>query len=184
MPYPAGFIPPKSLKHSASSPDVQFKGMKPASITRNPSVRPKPVIVDDNSTLNRLSTLIESGNRKDIKKLIIPEISGSFDGLSLRGREVRGPKRKDSGNTTSASQSAGPSASKLLETVIDIKPSYLHLQYESEIDEDGKGHIRMASLPALVERLTTDIPFANLASKLINSSYSNITLISRQNLLK
>lgn len=165
MPYPGGFVPPKSLKHSASSPDVKFKGMKSAPVSRNSSYRPKPVIVDDNSTLNRLSSLIESGNKKDIKRLIIPEISGSFDGLSLRGREVRGPKRKDSGHTTSASQSAATSASKLLETVIDIKPFYLHLQYENEIDEDGKGHIRMASLPALVERLTTDVPFANLSSK-------------------
>jgi len=44
------------------------------------------------------------------------------------------------------------------------KQWYLQPQLKAQIDEDGKGNIRSATLLALVERLTTDIPTTDLTS--------------------
>ncbi|KAF8963919.1 ras guanine nucleotide exchange factor domain-containing protein [Flammula alnicola] len=165
MPHP----PPtseKRLKHTASSPNVDASRSQGASLSINRSIRRRPVMVEDNSTLTRLSTLIESKNTREIEKLASPDIAGSFEALSKRARENKPPKRK------------GSADARQIQTIIHIRPSYLQPQLTAQIDEDTKGHIRTATLPALIERLTTDMGPADLTKIAESSAFTNVFLMT------
>lgn len=104
-------------------------------------------MLDDNPTLSRLTTLLESNNTCEIDKLASPDIVGSFEALSKRTREERARQRK---------------ASEDLSPIIHIRAQngtarYLQPQYTDQIDENDKGQIRTATLVALIERLTWDV---------------------------
>lgn len=122
----------------------------------NQSCRRRP---DDTPTLSRLSTLPESKNTREIDKLANPDIVGTFgalsEALSKRKREERAQQRK---------------AIENMKPVIHIraqndKPRYLQPQYADQIDENDKRHIRIATLEALIERLTWVVDPGDLTSK-------------------
>jgi len=58
------------------------------------------------------------------------------------------------------------------------KPWYLQSQYKSQLDEDGKGHIRSGTLVALVERLTTDFPTTDLMKTAECRAFTNAFLMT------
>jgi len=112
-------------------------------------------MLDDNPTLSRLTTLLESNNAREIDKLASPDIAGSFGAFSKPTREERVRQRK---------------AKEDLRPVIHIRAQngnarYLQPQYTDQIDENDKGHIRTATLVALIERLTWDVDPSDLTSK-------------------
>lgn len=156
MPYP----PTRSASLNKPIPplpsqDADSSRIRPGSLS-NRNLRRRPVMVDDNTTLTKLSTLIDSKNTREIDKFTGPDISASFEVISKRGREGGFTRRKTASEDVRQIQNiVRPPA----------KPRYLKVLYADQIDEDDKGHIRFATLPALVERLTTDPGTTDLASK-------------------
>ncbi|PPR06125.1 hypothetical protein CVT26_005347, partial [Gymnopilus dilepis] len=138
--------------------------IRTGSLTRN--LRRRPLVVDDNTTLTKLSTLIDSKNTREIDRFTGPDISASFEIISKRGREGSFPRRKAA--SEDVKQTSRPPA----------KPRYLKLLYGDQIDQDEKGHIRFATLPALVERLTTDPGTTDLAKQAESSAFTNVFLMT------
>lgn len=111
-------------------------------LIRKRSLRTRPVIPPNSQTLSRLSTLIETKNTREIEKIASSDINSSFDMISKYARGK--PLNKQSfGNA------------RHIEAVIHIRPWYLQPRLADQIEEDSKGYIRNATLPALIERLTT-----------------------------
>ncbi|KAF4612001.1 hypothetical protein D9613_004145 [Agrocybe pediades] len=134
------------------------------------SIKRRPLVVNgnDNSTLARLNTLIQSKDVNGINKLATPDISGSFGSISRRFKEDKMQRKKTTENMKQTDRN------KALPSSPGGKPRYLRLVYEDQIDEDDKGHIRSATIPALIERLTTHVAITD-ATKLIE--YTNFTKV-------
>ncbi|KAJ3505638.1 hypothetical protein NLJ89_g7311 [Agrocybe chaxingu] len=147
MPYPPS-RPAYQAKPTSPIPISEADSrQRSGSTSSNRSLRRRPVILNDNPTLSRLSTLIESNNTKEIDELASPDIVGSFEAISKRSREGRTPKRRASEDTKYTTNVASQGG----------KPWYLLPQYRDQLNEDSKGNIRTGTLEALVERLTTDV---------------------------
>jgi len=151
-----------SVRKSSKTPPPQSDDNRnrSGSLTAQRSLRRRPVILNDNTTLSRLSTLIESNNSKEIDKIASPDIAGSFQALSKRVREERSQRRTMSEGTNHHH----PTQQHHHTISQGGKQWYLQPQLKAQIDEDGKGNIRSGTLLALVERLTTDIPTTDLTS--------------------
>jgi son of sevenless-like protein len=166
MPYP----PMRSQSQrnpvsSTSAQEAEAGRIRTGSLSSR-SLRRRPVLLDDNPTLSRLTTLLESSNTREIDKLASPDMVGSFEALSKRTREERVRQRK---------------ASEDLSPVIHIRAQngtarYLQLQYADQIDENDKGYIRTATLVALIERLTWDVDPSDLTSEWKHNGNSEIIL--------
>ncbi len=111
-------------------------------LTRKQSLRARPVISPNSQTLRRLSTLIETKNTREIEKIASSDINSSFDMISkyARGKSLNKQSFWDA---------------RHIEAVIHIRPWYLQPRLADQIEEDRQGYIRNATLPALIERLTT-----------------------------
>jgi len=107
------------------------------------SIRRRPLIVDDNPTLRRFNSFLESKDMEAIERLSTPNLSGTFGSISRRTREDKQQKRKETNRNKDLPSSPGS------------KPRYLRLMHEKDIDADDKGNIRSATIHALIERLTT-----------------------------
>jgi son of sevenless-like protein len=110
------------------------------------------LIVNDNSALTRLSTLIENRDTREIDELAHPDISGSFHALAKRSRSQM--LRQTSGSKGHEPRPQTPF--KVLE-----KPWYILPAHADELELDQAGNVRSGTLLALVERLTSDIAFSN-----------------------
>lgn len=88
-----------------------------------------------------MNSLIESKNSREIERVSTPDIINS----SETPKPIRTAKLKR--------QASGFARQR--ETIIHIRPWYLQPQLADQIEDDAKGHIRIASFAALIERLTT-----------------------------
>ena len=111
-------------------------------LTRKRSLRTHAMNPPNSEALSRLSTLIETKNTREIERISSSDINRSLDMISkyTRGKPL-------------GKQSFGNS--RHIEAVIHIRPWYLQPLLADQIEEDSKGYIRNATLPALIERLTT-----------------------------
>ncbi|KAJ3535720.1 hypothetical protein NMY22_g6360 [Coprinellus aureogranulatus] len=131
-------VPP--LPHEA----VETRGRTATLSSR--SLRRRPLIVNDNTALSRLSTLIETKNTREIDMLAHPDVSGSFQALSKRDR-----LRQEGGERSRPRPSF-----QILE-----KPWYILPAHADELDIDPEGNVRCGSLLGLVERLTSPAAFSS-----------------------
>jgi son of sevenless-like protein len=113
------------------------------------SLRRRPLILNDNTALSRLSTLIETKNTREIDMLATPDVSGSFQALSKRTRTDT-PRQENGGH------SRLPSSFQIQE-----KPWYILCAHTDELDLDPEGQVRSGTLLGLIERLTSRAAFPN-----------------------
>jgi len=148
---------------STSAQDAESSRIRAGSLSSR-SLRRKPGTLDDNPTPSRLTTLAESKNTREIDKLVNSDSAGTLEALSgalsKRKREEKAQQRK-------ASEAARPVIHIRAQ---DGKARYLQPQYTDQIDENDKGHIRTATLVALIERLTWDVDPSDVTSKWHNGS--------------
>ncbi|KAF6754307.1 ras guanine nucleotide exchange factor domain-containing protein [Ephemerocybe angulata] len=112
------------------------------------SLRRRPLMVDDNTALSRLSTLIETKNTREIDMLANPDVTGSFQALAKRSQAAR-QRRQNEGRQ------------RLLASFqISEKAWYILPAHADELELDALGKVQSGSLLGLVERLTSDIVFA------------------------
>lgn len=133
-------------------PHEQLEIRTRASSLSSRSLRRRPLMVNDNTALSRLSTLIENRDTREIDELANPDISGSFQALARRSRSQM--FRQNSGSRGHEPRPQTPF--KVLE-----KPWYILPAHADELELDQAGNVRSGSLLGLVERLTSDIAFSN-----------------------
>lgn len=158
-------VPPAGVSRSISldkptplTPPPETDSRTRAGSLSNRHIRRRPVMVDDDPTLRQFSTLIETQDLKKIDEIASPDIAGSFDAIfkSTRQDKLRRKPSQTIKQTTKKNH---------IPTISLCKPRYLKPQYADQIDEDDKGHIRFASIPALIERLTIETGSTDLTSK-------------------
>ena len=124
-----------------------------------------PVIVDDDVTLSRISTLIRSTDFKQIDNVATRTISNA---VIKPAQEDKPPKKfTETGGISFVTESGidkeveKPKAIEPGVQVIDISrppsdstPWYLRPQYADQLDTDDKGNVRFGSLLSLFEMLT------------------------------
>lgn len=182
----AQFNPPSPLPQPKGTDDSRIRP-GPLSIAIH-SPRRQPVVVDDDLTLSRISSLIRSTNSKQnddlspsgrenpralsntVSKQVqedkpqwkFPETRVlSFEALSTAvNKKIQKDKAQEK-----VIEAGGP--------VIDIgqprlesTPWYLRPQYADQLDIDNKGSVRTGSLLSLLERLTTDPGTSDTAGEL------------------
>ncbi|TFK26715.1 ras GEF [Coprinopsis marcescibilis] len=120
------------------------------------SIRRKPLLLDDNTALSRLSTLIETKNSREIDKYANPDITGSVNALSSRQRMQQQKSFQPLEN-----------------------PWYTLPCHADQLDFDNHGQVRSGSLLGLVERLTTSAAFLEWKDRNGRSySYASVFLMT------
>ncbi|KAH9486367.1 Cell division control protein 25 [Psilocybe cubensis] len=169
-------IPPAGVSRSISldkptplTPPPDTDSRARAGSLSNRHIRRRPVMVNDDPTLRQLSTLIETQDLKKIDEIASPDITGSFDAMfkSTRQDQLR---RKPSQTIKQMTKK------NYIPTISICKPRYFKPQYADQIDEDDKGHIRFASIPALIERLTLVTGSNDLTKQTEGNSFTNVFL--------
>ncbi|KAI0783386.1 ras guanine nucleotide exchange factor domain-containing protein [Abortiporus biennis] len=119
-----------------------------ANVLVNRHLRRRPVLIDNNSSLSRLSTLFESSNVEEIDFLArSPVVAESIDAYSrARNQSPRKDALKHIDNSQSSPVNNAPDSPI---------PSYLRPDFtDKDIKLDSDGVVVAGTLPALVERLT------------------------------
>ncbi|KAF9486355.1 ras GEF [Pholiota conissans] len=153
--------PPLTLPEKKSKPNLVHSGMAEANrsqsapLTNKRSIRARGMILENNPVLSRTHELKSS---QDIERVCTPDIiqPGTPTRIKLKRQ---------------ASIYAGP-----IETVIHIRPWYLQPQLNDQIEADAKGHIRSATLLALIERLTTHDAPVDLTEQAELNAFTNVFL--------
>ncbi|KAF8167469.1 ras guanine nucleotide exchange factor domain-containing protein [Crassisporium funariophilum] len=151
------------------SQDTDLTRIRAGSLSSR-SLRRRPVMVDDNPTLSRISTLIKSNNTREIDKLASPDIAGSFEAIIKRPRDDKMLRRTGSEDSRQVfnivhPQRCGP-------------PWYLRPKFADQLDEDNKGHVRSGTLASLIEKLTTDIDATDLTKLAESRTFTGVFLMT------
>ncbi|KAI0673621.1 ras GEF [Trametes maxima] len=142
---PSSETPPSEHQRSRS------ESSKPA-VVRNP--RRRPLLIDDQSSLSRLTTLFEAHNVEELDYLISsPVVAESFDAFTRTTRPVatRPDKIKQ---ITGDDEAQAFHDARLVHGTWYLRPMY----GEDEIQFQPDGGVSAGTLRALVERLTVDFP--------------------------
>ncbi|OBZ79386.1 Cell division control protein 25 [Grifola frondosa] len=161
---------PFSLRRSRSSSSLHSLEPSPPNHQRSHSesvnpvasrhLRRRPLLIDDRSSLTRLTTLIESNNLEELDSLISsPVVTESFDAFSRKtSTRIDKVKQITGDDEAQAFHDAQLAQSSL--------PWYLRPTYgEDEIKVQPDGTVTAGTLRALVERLTVDHLKANQEMK-------------------
>lgn len=105
-------------------------------------------MVDNNTALSRLSTLIETKNTREIDMLATSDVTGSFHALAKRTRAAEKYRNPGQGHQRA------PTSFEILENAWYILPTHVD---EVELDQDGQ--VRSGTLLGLIERLTSSAAF-------------------------
>lgn len=144
MPYPTRYAPPNG---PAARPQLLERSLtnigsqtQTALISR--SMRRRPVMLDDHSSLTRLSTLIESKNRQEVDQIV--NISPVPAMITRKHERESFPHEKYSASSYLRPTKSGGS--------IDLENS-------SRLEYDIQGRICFATLTQLIAKLTADSKF-------------------------
>ncbi|KAI0639893.1 ras GEF [Trametes polyzona] len=142
---PSGETPPSEHQRSRS-----VSG-KPAAVRH---MRRRPLLIDDQSSLSRLTTLFEAHNVDELDILISsPVVAESFDAFTRTTRAVASRSDKVKQITGDDEAQAFHDA-KLVQGTWYLRPMYS----EDEIQFQPDGSVAAGTLRALVERLTVEFP--------------------------
>ncbi|KAH9920201.1 ras GEF [Epithele typhae] len=139
---PTGDAPPSDHQRSRS------ESAKPP--TRR-HLRRRPLLIDDQSSLNRLTTLFEAHNIEELDHLIAsPVVAESFDAFTRTNKTARDKVLQITGdNDAQAFHDA-----QIVQGTWYLRPHY----GEEEIMLQPNGSVTAGTLRALVERLTFEFP--------------------------
>ncbi|KAI8981176.1 ras GEF [Trametes punicea] len=117
-------------------------------------LRRRPLLIDDQSSLSRLTTLFEAHNLEELDYLISsPVVADSFDAFTLTTRAVASRPDKVKQITGDDEAQAFHNA-KLVHDIWYLRPLY----GEDEIRLESDGSVSAGTVRALVEQLTVDFP--------------------------
>lgn len=117
-------------------------------------MRRRPLLIDDQSSLSRLTTLFEAHNVEELDYLIAsPVVAESFDAFTRTTRAATSRPDKVKQITGDDEAQAFHDA-KLVHGTWYLRPMY----GEDELQLQPDGAVSAGSLRALVERLTVDFP--------------------------
>ena len=133
------------IKYSLPEPNKIGDTRLPGGSTSIRSPRRHPVIVDDDVTLSRISTLIRSADFEDLapSHRDTPSRAISSEVFKPEKDKVQGKVREPRGQVINNGR---PSS--------DGTPWHLRPQYADQLDIDDKGNVRSGSLLSLFEMLT------------------------------
>ncbi|OSD06173.1 ras GEF [Trametes coccinea BRFM310] len=142
---PSSESPPSEHQRSRS------ESSKPA-VGRH--LRRRPLLIDDQSSLSRLTTLFEAHNLEELDYLISsPVVAESFDAFT-RATKAVAPRPDKVKQITGDDEAQAFHDAKLVQGTWYLRP--LHGEDEIQIEADGS--VSAGTLRALVERLTIDFP--------------------------
>ncbi|KAI0660561.1 ras GEF [Cubamyces menziesii] len=142
---PSGETPPSEHQRSRS------ESAKP-SVVRN--LRRRPLLIDDQSSLSRLTTLFETHNVEELDYLISsPVVAESFDAFTRTTRAVT-PRPDKVKQITGDDEAQAFHDAQLVHGTWYLRPLY----GEDELQQQPDGSVSAGTLRALVERLTVDFP--------------------------
>ncbi|KAI0081157.1 ras GEF [Panus rudis PR-1116 ss-1] len=120
--------------------------------------RRRPVLIDDSNSLSRLSTLLESHNVDEVDFLAgSPVVADSIDAYSPhRSNRTHTPRSNKIKQIMGDDEAQAFHKARMAR---DTSPWYLRSDYgDRDIRVEPDGSVTAGTLPALVERLTTDPP--------------------------
>lgn len=152
--------PPHNYHHTEHT-----RSQSESSTTPPRHLRRRPLLLDDTSSLSRLSTLIESQNTAEVDVFAHSPLESvdAFSRLAVKSpflqsqpASARTPRptllRRDGSNSGRVSPATGRSVSPRLDPSWFVRPSY----DDDDMKLDYDGTVKAATLPALIERLTLD----------------------------
>ncbi|TBU50019.1 ras GEF [Dichomitus squalens] len=151
-----------SRRRSMSLPNVETPSSEHQR-TRSESAKPvamrhlrrRPLLIDDQSSLTRLTTLFEAQNVEELDHLIAsPVVAESFDAFT-RTNKMPVPRPDKIRQITGDDEAQAFHDAKLSEGIWYLRPMYSG-EHEIQILPDGS--VSAGTLRALVERLTVDFP--------------------------
>ena len=146
MSLPNSETPPSEHQRSRS------ESAKPSSVRH---LRRRPLLIDDQSSLNRLTTLFEAHNVEELDHLISsPVVAESFDAFT-RTTKMPVTRPDKVRQITGDDEAQAFHDAKLSEGIWYLRPIYSG-EHEIQILPDGS--VLAGTLRALVERLTVDFP--------------------------
>ncbi|CDO73135.1 hypothetical protein BN946_scf185007.g190 [Trametes cinnabarina] len=117
-------------------------------------LRRRPLLIDDQSSLSRLTTLFEAHNLEELDYLISsPVVAESFDAFTRTTKAVA-PRPDKVKQITGDDEAQAFHDAKLVHGIWYLRP----LHGEDEIQLEADGTVSAGTLRALVERLTVDFP--------------------------
>lgn len=151
-----------SRRRSQSMPNVEIPVLdhqrSRSESAKSPAMRHlrrRPLLIDDQSSLNRLTTLFEAHNLEELDHLIMsPVVAESFDAFSRTTRAVV-PRPDKIKQITGDDEAQAFHDTKLAQGIWYLRPLYGE-QHELQLSPDGS--VYAGTLRALVERLTVDFP--------------------------
>ncbi|KAI0375492.1 ras GEF [Pilatotrama ljubarskyi] len=124
-------------------------------------LRRRPLLIDDQSSLSRLTTLFEAHNVEELEYLISsPVVAESFDAFTRSTKAVSHRSDKVRQITGDDEAQAFHDA-RLVHGTWYLRPVY----GDDEIQLDAEGNVAAGTLRALVERLTVDFPKPSLETR-------------------
>ncbi|KAM5536010.1 hypothetical protein V8D89_010268 [Ganoderma adspersum] len=143
-----------SLPNVETSPsDHQRSHSESAKPSSNRHLRRRPLLIDDQSSLHRLTTLFESHNLEELDHLIAsPVAAESFDAFT-RPNKVASNRSDKVRQITGEDEAQAFHDAKLSQGIWYLRPTY-GAEHEIQISQDGT--VSAGTLRALVERLTVE----------------------------
>ena len=138
-----------------------------AKLSSNRHLRRRPLLIDDQSSLHRLTTLFESHNLEELDHLIAsPVVAESFDAFT-RPNKVASNRSDKVRQITGEDEAQAFHDAKLSQGIWYLRPTY-NAEHEIQISQDGA--VSAGTLRALVERLTVDFSSKQTYSNAIRSA--------------
>ncbi|KAF9531822.1 ras guanine nucleotide exchange factor domain-containing protein [Crepidotus variabilis] len=138
----------RSWKNTPPTSDSESKPSRVGSLRPSRSFRVQPMQQSEGG-LSWLTNRSDSLKSREPSKSSSPGLAGSFESFYKRLGDDKAQRRKASEDSSLHHTSRSSHASK---------PSYLQPAQSLALDEDEKGNIRSGTLPALIDRLTTETP--------------------------
>ncbi len=133
--------------------DHQRSHSESAKPSSNRHLRRRPLLIDDQSSLHRLTTLFESHNLEELDHLIAsPVVAESFDAFT-RPNKIAGNRSDKVRQITGEDEAQAFHEAQLSQGIWYLRPTY-NAEHEIQISQDGT--VSAGTLRALVERLTVD----------------------------
>ncbi|KAA1471413.1 ras GEF [Dentipellis sp. KUC8613] len=146
---PASPAPTTPLPDSAFLENNQSN---PPETSAKRNMRRRPFLIDDQSSLQRLSTLIQARDLEELDILASPDIASPVE--PAPAPRPLNPRRGKIKQLTGDDDAQALYNAKIAQANL---PWYLRPKYsEDEIKLDGDGNVQSGTLPALVERLVSD----------------------------
>lgn len=129
---------------------------KPPTTRRH--LRRRPLLIDDQSSLNRLTTLFEAHNLEELDNLISsPVVAESFDAFTRTNNRTKVTRVDKVRQITGDDEAQAFHDAQVVQGTWYLRPLY----GEDEVQTLPDGTVTAGTLRALVERLTLEFPSAS-----------------------